>query len=52
MKVVILAGGLGTRLRKSVDDRPKVLSDINGVPFLQIIINQFVLILIIRLMII
>ncbi len=37
---IILAGGLGTRLRKTVDDRPKVLADINGVPFLQLIINQ------------
>ena len=37
---IILAGGLGTRLRNLVDDRPKVLADINGIPFLQIIINQ------------
>ena len=29
-----------TRLRNLVDDRPKVLADINGIPFLQIIINQ------------
>ncbi|MBM3845171.1 MAG: hypothetical protein FJ405_02640, partial [Verrucomicrobia bacterium] len=32
--VVILAGGLGTRLRSVVSDRPKVLADIAGRPFL------------------
>ena len=31
---VILAGGLGTRLRAVVSDRPKVMAEINGVPFL------------------
>jgi len=33
--VVILAGGLGTRLRPVFSDRPKVLAPINGVPFLK-----------------
>jgi NDP-sugar pyrophosphorylase family protein len=33
--VVILAGGLGTRLRPAVSDRPKVLAPVNGVPFLK-----------------
>lgn len=32
---VILAGGLGTRLRSVFADRPKVLVPINGVPFLR-----------------
>ena len=32
--VVILAGGLGTRLRSVVTDRPKVLAEIGGRPFL------------------
>lgn len=30
----ILAGGLGTRLRSVVGDRPKVLAEVNGRPFL------------------
>jgi NDP-sugar pyrophosphorylase family protein len=32
--VAILAGGLGTRLRSVVADRPKVLADVGGRPFL------------------
>ena len=32
--VAILAGGLGTRLRSVVNDRPKVLAEISGRPFL------------------
>ncbi len=31
---VILAGGLGTRLRQVVSDRPKVLAEVHGRPFL------------------
>jgi len=38
--VVILAGGLGTRLRERVDDRPKVLAVINGRPFLEYLFDQ------------
>ena len=37
---VILAGGLGTRLRKIVSDRPKVMAEINGKPFLYYLLNQ------------
>jgi len=37
--VVILCGGLGKRLRPVINDRPKVMSDINGHPFLDIIID-------------
>lgn len=37
--VVVLAGGLGTRLRSVVSDRPKVLVPINGVPFLRLYLN-------------
>lgn len=33
--VIILAGGLGTRLRTVFSDRPKVLVPVNGVPFLR-----------------
>lgn len=32
--VAILAGGLGTRLRSVINDRPKVLAEIGGRPFL------------------
>lgn len=37
---VILAGGLGTRLRAAVCDRPKVLADVAGQPFLERIFEQ------------
>lgn len=35
MKVVILAGGLGTRLRPLFPDQPKVLVPVDGKPFLE-----------------
>ncbi|RMD88220.1 MAG: D-glycero-D-manno-heptose 1-phosphate guanosyltransferase, partial [Candidatus Dadabacteria bacterium] len=34
MQPIILAGGLGTRLRTVVNDRPKVMAEIDGKPFL------------------
>jgi len=37
--VVILCGGLGTRLRGIINDRPKVMAEINGRPFLDILIG-------------
>lgn len=40
MKALILAGGLGTRLRSVVKDRPKPMADVKGKPFLQILIEQ------------
>jgi NDP-sugar pyrophosphorylase family protein len=36
----ILAGGLGTRLRRAVDDRPKVLAQVAGRPFLSYLLDQ------------
>ena len=39
---VILAGGLGTRLRKVVPDRPKVMAEINGKPFMYYLLDQLV----------
>lgn len=36
----ILAGGLGTRLRSSVMDRPKVLAPVAGRPFLAYLLEQ------------
>lgn len=35
MTAIILCGGLGTRLRSVVSDKPKSMADINGKPFLQ-----------------
>jgi D-glycero-alpha-D-manno-heptose 1-phosphate guanylyltransferase len=37
---IILAGGLGTRLRGVVADLPKVLSPVNGKPFLDILLHR------------
>ena len=39
---VILAGGMGTRLRKVVSDRPKVMAEINGKPFITFLLDQLV----------
>lgn len=36
----ILAGGLGTRLRTVVADRPKVLAEVHGRPFLLFLLDQ------------
>jgi D-glycero-alpha-D-manno-heptose 1-phosphate guanylyltransferase len=40
MEAIILAGGLGTRLREVVKDTPKCLASINGNPFLYYIIKS------------
>jgi len=39
MKAVILAGGFGTRLKHILPNTPKPMADINGKPFLQLLIN-------------
>lgn len=39
---LILAGGLGTRLREVVADRPKVLAEVNGRPFLSCLLDRLV----------
>lgn len=36
MKLLVLCGGMGTRLSKVLDGQPKALAPINGVPFLKI----------------
>ena len=41
MKVVILAGGLGTRLREETDYKPKPMVEIGGKPIILHIINHF-----------
>ena len=40
--VVILCGGLGTRLRSVVSDRPKPMALIHGRPFLDLLVDQIV----------
>jgi|SRR5262245_5848408 len=39
---VILAGGFGTRLRSVVSERPKVLAEVGGRPFLEYLLDQLV----------
>ncbi|HEY1232923.1 MAG TPA: HAD-IIIA family hydrolase [Candidatus Binatia bacterium] len=38
----VLAGGLGTRLRSVVSDRPKVLAQVDGQPFLTRLLDELV----------
>ena len=40
MTAAILAGGLGTRLRSVLGDRPKVLAKVRGRPILQYLLDQ------------
>ena len=40
LTAVVLAGGLGTRLRSVVKDQPKVLAEIAGRPFLSYLLEQ------------
>ena len=40
LTAVVLAGGMGTRLRPVVSQRPKVLADVNGRPFLAYLLDQ------------
>ena len=39
--IIILAGGLGTRLRSVVSDLPKCMAPVNGKPFLSYVIKYF-----------
>ncbi|GAC1388978.1 MAG: hypothetical protein NVSMB45_18830 [Ginsengibacter sp.] len=41
-EAVILAGGLGTRLRSVVSDVPKCMAPVKGVPFLKYIIDRLI----------
>ena len=38
---IILAGGLGTRLRSAVPDLPKCMAPVAGKPFLSYVIDHF-----------
>lgn len=40
LAAAVLAGGLGTRLRSVVPDRPKVLASVGGRPFLEYLLHQ------------
>jgi D-glycero-alpha-D-manno-heptose 1-phosphate guanylyltransferase len=40
MRAIILAGGLGTRLRGVIDDLPKPMAPVGGKPFLEYLILQ------------
>jgi NDP-sugar pyrophosphorylase family protein len=40
VSAAVLAGGLGTRLRPAVADRPKVLAEVGGRPFLAYLLDQ------------
>jgi len=41
-RLIVLAGGLGTRLRNVVSDVPKPMAPINGVPFLEYLLQYWV----------
>ena len=41
MKVVILAGGLGTRLSEETDVKPKPMVEVGGMPILWHIMNHY-----------
>ena len=40
LDAIVLAGGLGTRLRAAVSDVPKVMAPVGGRPFLDILLSQ------------
>ncbi|MDR0793525.1 MAG: nucleotidyltransferase family protein [Chitinophagaceae bacterium] len=40
-ELIILAGGLGTRLRSEVPDLPKCMAPVNGVPFIDYVMQYF-----------
>jgi len=42
MEAIVLAGGLGTRLRGVVDDVPKPMAPVCGRPFLELVLDQLV----------
>jgi len=39
LKAILLAGGLGTRLRSIISDIPKPMAPVNGRPFLELLLN-------------
>ncbi len=41
-EAIILAGGLGTRLRSMVEEQPKSMAPINGRPFLEYLLDHLI----------
>jgi D-glycero-alpha-D-manno-heptose 1-phosphate guanylyltransferase len=41
-EAIVFAGGLGTRLKSEVSDRPKILADVNGRAFIEYILDQLI----------
>lgn len=42
MKAMVLAAGIGSRLRPLTDTRPKALIDINGTPMLELVLKRLI----------
>ena len=42
MEAIILAGGLGTRLRHLIPDLPKPMAPIRGRPFLEYLLDYWI----------
>lgn len=40
LEVIILAGGLGTRLRTAIGETPKLLAPIGGIPFIEYLLHR------------
>ena len=40
MQAIILAGGLGTRIRATIGDKPKVMAPIDGRPFIELLLDR------------
>ena len=40
MEAIILAGGFGKRLRSVINNCPKPMAPINGIPFLEILLRN------------
>ena len=40
MQAILLAGGLGTRLRSVVNDRPKPMALIGDKPFMEYVVHE------------
>ena len=43
MDMLVLAGGFGTRLKDIVNDVPKPMAPINGIPMLQLLLDHWIL---------
>ena len=41
MKMIILCGGLGTRLREVIGEKQKTMADVKGTPFLKIVVDYY-----------